>query len=239
MRMNLLLLTIAMLLVVGPAAALVGDANGNFSVTFEDQPIGSLNVPGFAGNGGWYVVADSPLNGTKAIIPGGAYDLMCDYDGVTFMDGTVASIDTRIDSTIPGSYFSWNIMGLYQPFVGLCWYDNQLLVAENGYSWAFTGNSLGTMYKDHNYHLTATLDFTNQRVAYGVKDLTAPGTSFSFNWAFGMPSTAAEASQGGIYVSGPGCMFDNFAVNTVPEPSALAALATGMIGVLGFIRRRK
>lgn len=236
--MRFLLLTIAMLLVVSPVVA------ANYSEDFESYTPGTLNMPGYPGwwgNGSWNVVDGSALNGTKAITPNGAYDLNITDTGTTFANGTVASINVRM-STDVGSFFSWNVMNDEAPFIGLCWYTDGLFrYATEGYGW--NTDLHYTMYQGDSYLLSAVLNFTGtgaQTVAYSVSDLTDPTRSFAFNTPFGLPTTTASAANGVIYLSGVGSEFDNITVSTVPEPSALVALGTGLMGICGFsIHRRK
>jgi len=164
------------------------------------------------------------------------------------LNGTVADGKVMISADIRGGSAYYHQFGLsdsesgktlqigYTTGIGTLWFDG-IIATPNPYAGHFIGYAPGWV------HLVMTIDLAARHAVVDWSWSTQSGSWTSDTWGETivfdpnrvvlMTYAAAGSPSNGSY--------DNLEVSipqVVPEPSAVAALATGLIGLVGFRRRR-
>ena len=121
--------------------------------------------------------------------------------------------------------------------------------ADNGATWGWT---VGIVYGSNSWFMLVNNDAnfdTAHSSGYG-NDEKVCGTMYQFSWSFTTDSSSSYTGKtmairlgGGTTNNGSYCYFDNIHLygptGVVPEPSTVALLISGALGMLAYAWRRK
>jgi hypothetical protein len=221
-------------------------------------------VPNAGYNGGFVATSGSgaltaPLAGAQSVIidpvagSGGVAIVLHKALGAGYQEGSIMSALIKpngADVTTLGASVGTNADG----FAGIRFNSDgtvHCLSSDPASQTWTTVPQIGTYTVGDVFDVVMTLSFTGQSYTIAVTDQTNPAGSFTtgaiafrnyFPNTGTLTLTPAMAEEGDILfgtVGNGGAVFDNFAVTSVPEPSTLMLLVTGLIGLLAYAWRKR
>jgi uncharacterized Zn-binding protein involved in type VI secretion len=236
--------TVAVVISVGTIAAHAGVL---YSTGFENPP---FTIGPLAGQDGWQVFGPTFVDVQSSVVYAGSQAVWVDgtaasqsgpYHG-DFSTGPLVALSAYLYLGSSGTQSSWQFAGLGSglfPFIGGIDTNpttNDIALITAGFP------VVGTFSRDTWHNVYFVFDFATQKYNFWL-DGTQLGTNVPFCGDNGPCLGELVSSYGtGLFDTFGGGndsgYMDNYSVSTVPEPSSIALLGSGILGLAGMLRRR-